>query len=398
MRVLHITPGLAERVGGPPQVAVGLCKGLAKAGVDVTLYTTNFDYEGTLDVPIGVPIEQDGFRTYYFNVKSPKRFIFSPELGRAVRGTISHFDLVHIHGLWLYTNLIGAYFAQRKKVPYVVRPRGNLTRLALAQNWWLKQLYRWVIEGRNLNKAAALHCVGANEFKEVQKLGYGGTVVMVPNGVDLIAEGELSRCRGTFREAHPETAGKRLVLFVGRISPLKGLDRLCDAFALLARDLEDVHLAIVGCDNEGYMGRLRKPLRTCGVAHRVTFTGFLRGPEKIAALADADIFCMPSYQDVGAIALREAMVCGLPAVVSREVASDLPERIRSQGCCVDRKGTSAGLAAALSRVLENRKDAERIAKSAKQLMMEKYTWDAIAHCMMDVYERIVGLSTGPYES
>jgi glycosyltransferase involved in cell wall biosynthesis len=108
------------------------------------------------------------------------------------------------------------------------------------------------------------------------------------------------------------------LLFLGRLHPKKGLDILAEAFGALARARDDVHLVIAGPD-DGARAATETALTRFGVRDRVTFTGMLRGEEKLDAFHAAEVFALPSRSENFGVAVVEAMACGVPVVVSDQV-------------------------------------------------------------------------------
>jgi glycosyltransferase involved in cell wall biosynthesis len=95
----------------------------------------------------------------------------------------------------------------------------------------------------------------------------------------------------------PEAAGRKVILFFGRLNFKKGLDILTRAFGQLARKREDIVLVIAGPDTEGYGAKVRGWLEDEGVRNRTIFTGMLTGARKNAVLAGATVFVLPSYSE-----------------------------------------------------------------------------------------------------
>ncbi len=386
MRILHITPGVDEKVGGPAHVAVGLCRALARKGLDIALFTTNFSHDGGLDVPLERPIVHKGVNVYFFPISRPRWYLYSPELGRALNSIAHQFDLIHIHGIWLYPTAIGCHVARKYRVPYIIRPRGNLEPYALRQGWLKKRIYAWLVERRNLDRATALHFANEQELQGARRFGLRSPAFIVPNGIEPIEAERLWALRGRFRHQHPALVDKKIVLFLGRISPIKGLDRLVWAFREVIRACPDSRLVLAGPDNEGFSNEVRRWLRDAGVMKFVIFTGHLSGDDKIAALVDADVFCLASYQEGQSSALTEALMCGLPAVVTREVKFHELEKY-SAGIRTD--GRPKELAKGLLALLQDPGLRQRMSVRARQLVLLKYTWDQVADELIGVYEEIL---------
>ena len=115
MRVLHIIPNFAPtwRYGGPVVAADGLTRTLAKLGHEVTVFTTNIDGDGILDVPTARPVNRDGVRVWYFPVQRPRWYFFSRQLAQAIRDGVGDFEIVHIHMLFLWPTTVGSFCAGR---------------------------------------------------------------------------------------------------------------------------------------------------------------------------------------------------------------------------------------------------------------------------------------------
>ena len=104
MRVLHVVPSYypAVRYGGPIVSVHALCKALARRGYDVHVFTTNVDGDSESDVPVGVPVDMDGVKVWYFPVPFLRRLYWSPRMGQALHRQMASFDVAHTHSVFLY--------------------------------------------------------------------------------------------------------------------------------------------------------------------------------------------------------------------------------------------------------------------------------------------------------
>lgn len=387
MKVLHITPGISPRIGGTSFVALGLCKGLAAQGMDVTLYTT----DRYLDEPVCLdkPFKQDGFEIHFFkNFKNRKiqEYVYVPELARKLADSISGYDIVHIHGIWLYTDRIGSYYARKHNVPYIIRPRGSLEPHGLSKNSLIKGAYNYVIQNRIMNNAAAIHCMSAGESNNTASLGFKAPTITIHSGVEPPDEFTLAKDKGKARQKYPETVGKTVILFLARISPIKGMDRLCRAYGEIAKAYPNVHLVIAGQDNEGYKKHVLQMLKKYNALNRVTFTGFVSGDDKLSTFIDADIYCLPSYQEAHAVSVKEAMACRLPVVITNTM--NFPE-VAEKGAGFVCNGSPVELQNALVKLIENPSLRKEMGRNSRRLILEDYTWDYVAKKMVNHYEDIL---------
>ncbi|MFY9821784.1 MAG: glycosyltransferase [Thermoanaerobaculia bacterium] len=320
----------AWRHGGPILAVHGLCRALVERGHEVTVLTTDVHGDGRLEVPLGEPVRIDGVEVRYFPVRWPRRLYRSPALGRAARSLMSGFDVLHLHSVFLWPTSAAARAAERAGVPYVVSPRGMLVPDLIARRGrWRKRAWMLLAERRTLARAAAVHATSTLEADEAARLGLPlPPVFVVPNGVEIPAEKE-----GVPREP--------FLLFLGRVSWKKGLDRLIPALSRCP----GVELKVAGNDEEGLRPELERLARDAGVAGQVSFLGPVAGEEKASLLKRAAVLVLPSRSENFGNAVLEAMAAGCPVTVTPEVG--LAEAVRETGAGIVADGDPDRLGAAL---------------------------------------------------
>lgn len=296
-----------------------MARGLVQEGFTVDVATTDDNGPARLDVLLGQPILEDGV-TYRYFARQTRFYAFSLPLTRWLAKHVKDYDLVHIHALFSYATMPAAYWANRYSVPYIVRPLGVLNRWGMRNRRpWLKQISIKLIESRILSGAAAVHYTSEQESLEAAELNITHRAVIIPNGIDIPAEAAKS-AQGGFRGRHPELRNRQIVLFLSRIDRKKGLDLLLPAFANVIKEHPRAVLVIAGNGEPAFVDALKREATRIGVAREIIWPGFLSGNEKWAAMADADVFVLPSYSENFGIAVAESLACGLPVVVSHQVA------------------------------------------------------------------------------
>ena len=135
----------------------------------------------------------------------------------------------------------------------------------------------------------------------------------------LAPSGDSGEQRALFQDRFPQVAGKRNILFLGRLHPIKNCDLIIRAFADLAQADLDFHLIMAGPDQVGWADELRAIAANAGIADRITWTGALDGDLKWGAFRSADVFIMPSHQESFGVAIAEALACGIPVLISNKV-------------------------------------------------------------------------------
>src|SRR5208337_4565752 len=306
-------------------------------------------------------------------------------MARALAGGIREADLVHIHSLYLFHDLIAGHYCRSYGVPYLVRPHGTLDPYLYRRHRWRKYVMEAAFENRNIRLAAALHFTSEEEERLARPYIGDAPGVVVPLGVDLREFQELPAA-GRFRERFPEIGQKEIILFLGRINFKKGLDLLVQALARVVRKRRDLHLVVAGPDNDGWGVRVKGWLQQEGIADCATFTGMLLGEEKLAALRDARIFVLPSYSESFGIAVIEAMACGLPVVISDRV--NIWREVEAAGAGLVVPCEAGQTATAMLELLDNPGLAGRLGQNGIKLVREQFQWTTVAITLEKTYKKL----------
>lgn len=379
MKILHIAPSYypARFYGGPIYSVHALNKALVRTGADVTVFTTNADGPGLLDVPLGTPVMQDGVRIFYFPLSFPRVWFYSGALHRALKARVMEFDLVHITSVFLAVSYLGSRYAGRAGIPYVISPRGSLMTDPLTRkSSFKKSLYLRFMEKRNLSGASAIHFTAPREEAEYRltKLPLQKGFV-IPNGIE--AE-EIPRdiMRGAFKARLGLSTDSRIILYHGRLGWKKGFDTLIPAFAGVAKKESGAVLVIAEWSDEGYKDKIRTLIQSHGLGGRVAFTGRLEGKERAEAFVDTDVFALTSYSENFGIAIGQAMAAGVPVVVTDGVA--ISGDIQKSGAGLVAPKQDDAVANAILAILGNPDARATFGECGKRLVKEKYSYEKIA--------------------
>jgi glycosyltransferase involved in cell wall biosynthesis len=378
VKLLHVVASYlpARRYGGTIVSVHGLCRALAERGHDVHVYTTSVDGPSDSDVPHGQAVDIDGVKVWYFRSSTFRRLYWAPDLAAALAQNITSFDVVHTHAIFLWPLWAAARAARRAGIPYVVSPRGMLERdLVSHKSPLLKGLWLAAVERHNLEGAAALHITSRREAEEAAVFGFALPPMReVPNGVGLEARpsGQVSAPIQAIIGAEP------YVLFLGRISWKKGLDRLIGALPSI-----DARLVVAGNDDEQYTPVLEGIAERLGVRDRITFAGPVHGADKSALLRHARVMVLPSYSENFGNVVIEAMAEACPVVVSSAVG--LAGVVESSGAGLAVDGDSASLSSAIERLLRDPLLREHMGQRGERAAREHYSWPVVAKQMEDLY-------------
>jgi glycosyltransferase involved in cell wall biosynthesis len=382
VRVLHVVPSYipAWRYGGTIHAVHGQCKGLAKDGVDVHVYTTNVDGEGDSEVPLERPVDLDGVKVTYFPCRSMRRIYRSPGMAAALKGRVGEFDLLHLHSVFLWPTWAAARQAKRAGVPYIVAPEGMLVReLIRRKSRWAKRLWINLIERRSLRSAAGIHTTSPRELEEFKSFDFNAVEpFLIPHGIDLA---ELAP--PSFKPPAPPEGMRARILFLGRISWEKGLDRLVPAMG----HLPEVELVIAGNDESGYSAELKELGRQSGSLDRMTFLGPVLGEEKWKLLRSAALVVLPSYSENFGMVALEAMAVGRPVVVTPEVGLSAMVAEADSGIVV--AGEPDVLGPAIDALLRDPEQLKRKGANGRRTIEERFTWESVAGRLRRKYEEII---------
>ncbi|MFZ0050296.1 MAG: glycosyltransferase [Desulfobaccales bacterium] len=386
MRILHVIANLAPRYGGPPKACVEMARAVARLGHEVKIYTTNQDGPGELAVPLGRALIQDGVEIRYYPIQPPRFWGTSWPLARALAGGIREADLVHIHSLYLFHDLVAGHYCRSYGVPYLIQPHGALDPFIYRRHRLRKTVLEILFNDRNIRRAAAALFATAEERELAKPYTFNTPGEVVAYGLDFSAYQALPP-PGAFRERFPGTGGKEIILFLGRINFKKGLDLLVQALARVVRKRRDVHLVVAGPDDDGWGARVKGWLQQEGIADCATFTGMLVGEEKLAALRDARMFVLPSYSESFGIAVIEAMACGLPVVISDRV--NIWREVEAAGAGLVTPCEAGQTATAILELLDNPELAGRLGQNGIKLVREQFQWTTVAITLEKTYKKII---------
>ena len=379
MRVLHVIPSAAPVDGGPNLAVRAMARRLAQRGIDVTVATTNAAGSGTLPVPIDTPVIDDGVVYRYFTRSVPGSWKFSWPMTRWLWKNAAAYDVVHVHALFSYATIPGCRAAAHVPVPYVLRPLGTLSEWSLGHRRWKKRPYYALLERSHLEMASAIHVTSDAEAEDVDRLGYGSRVRVIPLGVD-IEEQALPRARA-------EQGGRPLrILFLSRLHEKKNLPLLLRAAARAAAGGASIDLTIAGDGDHRYRAELEAMAQTIGGGDRVRFVGHVDGDAKRRAFSDADVFILPSAHENFGIAVAEALAAGLPVIVTPGVA--LARDVSTAGTGLVAEATDEAIASAIVWAADHPAALVEMGERAWQFASQQLSWTATCERLARLYDEL----------
>lgn len=382
MRILDICAYTWE-AGGPPKIIFDHTQVALRYGHQVDILSPISDGEKPYTVPEGARLilcKRTPLVSRYFRE-------VSSELYQYLKKHINDYDVVHCHGLWHFGTL--APFMVNNSVAKVITIHGVLDRWVYAHNNWKKQLMDTLAQKRYLRRADLIQINNTDEREDIAR--YLGTphpnVAIIPNGIKLSDFANLP-AKGTFRQKFNVPPTKKMVLFMSRLNVKKGLGLLLPAFREYLSKHSDAILVLAGGD-DGYEATTRQFIDEHQLGDSIRMVGMLTGNDKKAALADADLFTLPSYSEGFSMAVLEAMASGTPALVSDRVG--FGEAIRQHNAAgLVESLTPEGVLKGLETMLGDDQLRQQVADNATALLKAQYDIDIVAKRLLDEYEKIVG--------
>ena len=268
-------------------------------------------------------------------------------------------------------------------------PNGMLNELPMAGPKGAKKRLYLALGGRRLLEgAAAVHCTAEAEREQASKWYPRGRSVVVPCTLDLSPYLDLpgpELARGSFREVFADT-GRPVVLFLGRLHPIKGLERLIHAAAELRCRGLDFAVAVAGTGEPSYERSLRRLARRVGISDRLHFLGFVVGREKVSLFEAADVFVLPTSQENWGLVLTESLACGTPVVTTRGV--DIWSELQSSGAAVIVDSAPEAIASAVAELLGDPGRRRVMAQKGRAWALEHLNVDRVAGQFEHLYRRL----------
>lgn len=292
MKILHIVEDFSLESGGVRTVVKDLNSELISNGYDSLILSKKKEKEDDVVVVKGRDLP-------WKYSKNWSRTLLDIHKSKPI-------DCIHIHGVWMYPQFIASKFAIEHKIPFVLSPHGMYEPWLWKQGGLKKKIYFNFLVKRKFKKAAVLHAITRSEKENLQQLLAESTVQEIPNLIKTRQAG--------FKDKSAKIHGKKYLLFIGRLDPIKGIDVLIKAFSQLSSN--EFTLKIAGAINS-YKKELETYVKECNLdKDKVEFLGFVK--DKKPLIENAFIVVTPSYSEVIGMVNLEAAILKTPVISTHQ--------------------------------------------------------------------------------
>lgn len=386
MKILQVFDYFSPYGGGTVDAIYKLSRALAQNGHKITIYTSDFK----LDQAYIDSLTKVKF-TLFHNVSSFLGFYVMPEIIKKAKVDIKNYDVIHLQCARSFQNIILHHYAMKYNVPYIMDTHGSLPRTYAGKRFDYKCIFKWLYDVffgyRILRDAKRVIAESQVGIKEYQRYGVKTErITKIPSPIDT-TEFMYLPPHGLFKK-ELNSINKDLIVFLGRISWIKGLDFLVNAFSDLVKLRSNIVCVIAGND-DGYQQKITEAIQRLSLEDKVIFTGFLSGQNKLKALVDASVVVQPSIYEQGVRVAFEAIMCDTPVIVTKNTGPGEIINSIDGGYVVD-YGNNSQLRDIMNHVLVNREEALQKTKRAKEYIIKNLSVKSGAKKFEELYREVTG--------
>ena len=377
MKILEVTQVFSHEhfAVGSTEIVYQLSKALAERDHEVSLYTSDY----RVDKKRIESLQKLEVNVSNFKIWLNLAGLYITPFMLKIAAEVKHFDVIHMHNYRTFQNIVSAHYAKKYSIPYIFQAEGSL--LTFFHKGIQKKVFDAVWGYRMLKGATKVVAASLMEASQYKSIGIDEAKIMiVPFGIDP-TEFELLPERGMFRRKYGINDNQQIILYLGRIHKIKGLDLLLEAFIDVSRKLNNVKLVIAGPD-DGYLYSMKRLIADLEISSNIFFTGPLYGQEKLKAYVDADVYVLPSFYEDFGLTVLEAIACGTPVIVTDQCGTaDVVED--HAGFVVPRDKTQ--LSSAILNILSDDKLRQKFSEKGQSFVRAQYNWGKVAEKVESVY-------------
>lgn len=386
MKIVHTVGSFGKGSYGLGSISMGLAKAQLDLGEDVYVWSSDnqenvtwaselydFPKERLLGFPSNFPVVNLSVKEFKLALKD------------------NSFDFVHQHSLWTSQSIITSLL-RKNGSKTAIASHGTLSEFALQKSRFKKNIALALFERKNLTSADVLHATSEMEIEDFRRLGLKNPIAYIDNGIGS----QVLRKKGNgqhFKEKYNIPSDKKVLLYLSRITPKKGLDMLLQSLFELKEEFNDWILVIVGNNEFDYQVQVEQMIQRFTLKDKVFIVEPQMGDDKFNAFEASDFFILPSYSEGSPMVVVDSLAYGLPVITTKSSSwGDLD--LYKCGFWVDI--STDGVKTGLQKMI-NLSEAERneYKINSRQLIENKYLWEEISKKTILMYNWQLKNTTKP---
>lgn len=376
----------ARGFGGPLNHVQAIAKIFKEEGHSVGIYASNIANPSDLSETLPWKEWIDGIlvKRYPAPLKVAGYWV-TPSMFADLKA--DEYDILHAHLGRSFQCDLAALVSKLRRNPFLITPHGSIgSHLDVDRGLKIHTLHTMhdIIAKYVLGAADKVIALNNFEKRHLLRLGVDSTkIAIIPNGISL---NEFKQKYYDFKAVHA-IEGK-IVLFVGRLDLVKGLDTLIQAFSMVKRvNFKNVKLVLVG-EDWGFKKKLLELAKQYNISADVIFIDHPKRSDILSALHASEIVVLPSYYETFSITMLEAFACAKPVITS--AVGGMPEIVanRENGLLVRPKDPKH-LAEAITYLLNSEDIAKKMGFEGKKLVTQRFSIETVAMQLENIYRQLL---------
>lgn len=319
------------------------------------------------------------------NIPIGKQLGFSTDIHHLIKN--QHANIIHQQGIWMYYSYATLrYKKTNPQCKVIIEPHGMLDPWAIRNSSWKKKIVGHLFEYKNLHSADCIHALCHSEYESIRKFGLKNPVAIIPNGINIPTTPQYNR-------SHK----KKILLYIGRIHPKKGLKELILGLAKIRKKkpilFDSWEIRIAGWDQNGHASELKSIVDANGLNNDIKFIGSVYGEKKEEELCKANAFILPSFSEGLPMSVLEAWAYELPVIMTD--FCNIPIGFETNSA-IHIEPNPQNISETLIHFFQQEDTCiEEMGKNGKHLVAKSFTWNIIAKQTFELYNYLLGKGNKP---
>lgn len=380
MKILHTVNSFGKKSYGLGAISMGLAKAQLSLGEDVYVWSAdskedvqwvvenyNFPENRLIGFPSDIPL-----------INGSRKQL-------KLASNTFEFNVVHQHSLWTSQSIITSIL-RKNSAKTCVAAHGTLSEFAVNKSKLKKNIALALFERKNLKESHVLHATSEFEIDDFKRLNLINPIAYIENGIGS----EFINKKGNgilFKEKFNIPKDKKILLYLSRITPKKGLDMLLNAISEIKDEFADWILVIVGNDEFNFQIKIQEMITEMTLSDSVFIVEPQIGDAKFDVFEASDFFILPSYSEGSPMVVVDALAYGLPVITTKSSSwKDLNDFSCGYWVDIDKDAIKNAL---INMVNLNNDEYKKYSQNAKNLVIDKYLWDEISKKTILLYNWLI---------